>query len=75
MKPNLPEVPDPRLIESMCLRFDHAHGIQQYRIVDNEWREETVEEFARRQEYLRREMRKIYEEVSGFGFYNYPEDE
>lgn len=74
MKPNLPKEPDPRLIESMCLRFDHSHGIRSMRVKNGQFELETEEEFKNRQDYLRRSMRQVYEEVSGYGFYNYPED-
>jgi hypothetical protein len=75
MKPNLPKDPDPRLIESMCLRYDHSHGIRSMVVRNGKFEEETVEEHEHRQDYNRRVMRQLYEEVSGYGFYNYPKDE
>lgn len=74
MKPNLPQEADARLIESMCLRYDHAHGIK-VGSLQNRGGVETDEEFANRQESNRRLMRKLYEEVSGYGFFTYPEEE
>lgn len=72
MKPNLPKEPDPRLIESMCLRFDHSHAMRVPRFQNGSFEIETEEEFERRREGNRRAMRQLYEEVSGNGFYQYP---
>ncbi|AFC21830.1 hypothetical protein GAP32_378 [Cronobacter phage vB_CsaM_GAP32] len=72
MKPNLPKTPDPRLIENMCLRFDHSHAMRVPRLKDGTFEIETVEEFERRRDSNRRVMRQLYEEVSGNGFYQYP---
>lgn len=75
MKPNLPKEPDARLIESMCMRYDHGHGLRGMVVRDGKFELETTEEHQRRQEANRRIMRQLYEEVSGYGFYNYPTDE
>lgn len=75
MKPNLPREPDPRLIESMCLRFDHSHAFRVPRLKDGKFEIETEEEFEKRQDYNRRVMRQLYEEVSGYGFYQYPKED
>lgn len=75
MKPNLPKEPDARLIESMCMRFDHSHGLRGMVIRDGKFELETTEEHAHRQDYNRRVMRQLYEEVSGYGFYQYPKEE
>jgi hypothetical protein len=66
---HLPQTPPPALIESMCYRYDHAHGIEQYKSDGFKWRVETPEEFEMRQEGNRRIMRQLYEEVAGYGFY------
>ena len=65
----VPRVPEPERIESMCHRYDHGHGIQGM-VLDDELRQETDEEFHRRQESNRRRMRQLYEEATGQGFYN-----
>src|ERR1051326_2971018 len=72
MTPNLPQQPDPRLIDSMCLRYDHSFAMRVPRHKNGSWDIETEEEFKNRQDATRRVMRQIYEEVSGFGFYQYP---
>ncbi|QOI71866.1 hypothetical protein pEaSNUABM50_00384 [Erwinia phage pEa_SNUABM_50] len=74
MKPNLPQEPNPNLIESMCMRFDHSHGIRSLRMKDGKYDVETEEEFESRRVSNRRVMRQLYEEVSGYGFYQYPKD-
>lgn len=74
MKPNLPKEPDPRLIESMCLRYDHSHAMRAPRLQNGSFIVETVEEFERRRDANRRVMRQLYEEVSGNGFYQYPKE-
>jgi len=61
----VPEIPEDERIESMCVRFDHGHGIK--RCIPAM---ETDEEFKNRQEYNRRTMRQLYEEATGQGFYN-----
>ncbi len=70
---HLPKNPPAALIESMCFRYDHSHGIKQYCIDVYKWRLETDEEFEIRRESNRRIMRQLYEEVAGYGFYK-PED-
>ncbi|SOK58664.1 hypothetical protein [Yersinia phage fHe-Yen9-04] len=75
MKPNLPQEPNPNLIESMCMRYDHSHGIRSPRFNNNTFEIETEEEFEQRQDSNRRMMRKLYEEVSGYGFYQYTKDD
>lgn len=72
MKPNLPKTPDPRLIESMCLRYDHSFAMRSPRLNNGNWDIETEEEFKNRQDAIRRTMHQLYEEVSGYGFYQYP---
>lgn len=62
MKLNLPKIPDPALIESMCLRYDHAHGIKTYHFSDK-FEIETDEEFKNRQDANRRLMIQLYEEI------------
>lgn len=66
----VPKQPEPERIESMCIRFDHAHGIAMPSLIDKEWRTETPEEHQQRQEANRRQMRQLYEEATGQGFYN-----
>lgn len=69
----LPYTAPDALIESMCYRYDHAHGIKQYKVDGFKWREETDDEFAARQHFNRNLMHKLYQEVAGYGFYK-PED-
>lgn len=71
MTPNLPQQPDPRLIDSMCMRYDHSFAMRTPRLKDGKWDIETEEEFKNRQDGIRRVMRQLYEEVSGYGFYQY----
>lgn len=66
---HLPQIAPTALIESMCFRYDHAHGIKQYTVDGFKWREETDEEFENRRDSNRRMMNKLYEEVAGYGFY------
>lgn len=66
---HLPQIPPPALIESMCYRYDHSHGIKQYKVDDFKWRVETDDEFELRQRFNRSLMQKLYEEVAGYGFY------
>lgn len=72
MKPNLPQFPDPRLIDSMCIRYDHSFAMRTPRLKDGKFEIESEEEFKNRQDGIRRIMRQLYEEVSGYGFYQYP---
>jgi len=68
----VPAIPEPKCIESMCLRYDHSHLMKKPSINDSlldEWREETDEEFNNRQEATRRIMRQLYEEATGQGFF------
>lgn len=60
----VPTVPEPARIESMCYRYDHSHGIERFNF------NETPEAFERRREANRRQMRQLYEEATGGGFYN-----
>jgi hypothetical protein len=67
----VPDVPEDERIESMCMRYDHSHGIKNL-VVDSELRRMRMEndaEFARRQETNRRLMRQLYEEATGQGFF------
>ena len=57
----VPEIPEDERIESMCIRFDHSHGIA--------GPFESNEDWKRRQEFNRRLMRQLYEEATGQGFF------
>lgn len=57
----VPEIPETERIESMCMRYDHAHGVAVMF--------ETEDDFKRRQEYNRTTMRQLYEEATGQGFF------
>lgn len=61
----IPTTPPDDLIESMCVRFDHCHGHTAFGESEAAWR--------RRQAHNRRVMRQLYEEVSGEGFYRWPD--
>jgi hypothetical protein len=50
-----PTEPDPRLINSMCMRWRHDFGL--------------LKEDNPEKEFLRRQMKKVWEEVVGLGFY------
>lgn len=69
----VPEIPEPGRLESMCMRFDHGHGIKMLMASDTKdgivFRNETDEEFSRRQEENRSIMRQLYEEATGQGFF------
>ena len=62
----IPLEPPEDLIDSMCLRFDHSFfaPIQELGGFTTGYTEE-------RREVLRRDMRKVYEEVAGTGFYRW----
>lgn len=66
----VPKQPEPERIESMCIRFDHSHGVAMPRIWDGDWSVETADQHKQRQEANRRQMRQLYEEATGQGFYN-----
>jgi hypothetical protein len=57
----VPENPETERIESMCMRYDHAHGIPVMFETEDDWH--------RRQEYNRTTMRQLYEEATGQGFF------
>lgn len=59
--------PPPGLLMSMALRFDHALGCPGY--YDQPMLGGKEGEHARRLESTMREMRKLWEEVTGRGFY------
>jgi hypothetical protein len=70
----VPEIPENERIESMCMRYDHVHGIKLMVLNENfeedaHFREETDGEFSRRQEFNRSIMRQLYEEATGQGFF------
>jgi hypothetical protein len=62
----LPKEPPPGLINSMCLRFAHDFGID----ADDSSPMATGWTEAER-DALRRTMRQLYEEVAGYGFYQW----
>ena len=64
----VPADPPAELIESMCMRYRHDHGIPQ-----NFPEQETDEQFRRRQEGTRTTMRQLYEEATGQGYYRIPD--
>jgi len=64
--PEIPEEPSIGLINSMCFRFAHDFGLPKDAIGQG---------FTERErDSLRRQMRQVYEEISGRGFYR-PERE
>jgi len=52
----IPIVPPEALIDSMCLRFDHSFGLMD----------------ENQKQVLRSDMRKVYEEITGVGFFQWP---
>lgn len=64
--PPLPKEPPEGLIWSMALRYDHALGCDGYY---DQWGEGQHE--ARKRGTMAT-MRQLYEEVSGHGFFNWP---
>lgn len=64
----VPATPEDERIESMCYRYDHAHGIRQPNWAKSGM--ETDEEWRNRQEANRRVMRQLYEEAVGLGFFH-----
>jgi hypothetical protein len=54
---NIPNTPDPKLIDSMCMRYRHDFGI--------------INDEAEKH-YYRVTMTQLWEEVVGLGFYNGP---
>lgn len=58
---SVPAIPEEERIESMCVRFDHGHGIPRMFESEANWKV--------RQEYNRATMRQLYEEATGQGFY------
>ena len=51
---NIPNTPDPKLIDSMCMRYRHDFGMIKDEAIIN---------------YLRVTMTQLWEEVVGIGFY------
>ena len=65
----LPKEPPPGLLESMATRLRHDFGL------DADDTSPMASGFTERErEILLNDMRKVYEEVSGHGFYKWPKD-
>lgn len=66
MKPNLPKVPPPGLLWSMALRLRHDFG------VDADDTSPMASGFTpEEREVVLRDMRRLYDEVAGSGFFNW----
>ncbi len=63
----VPTTPEPERIESMALRFDHAHGIRMCLITGEG---ETDDAYERRRNYNRTIARQLFEEGVGQGFFS-----
>lgn len=61
----VPEIPSEAHVESMCMRFDHSHGMKHDFPLP-----ESDENFRMQQDFNRRVVRQIYEEATGQGFYH-----
>ena len=59
----LPKEPPPGLLQSMATCYDHSFGLQSPF--------ETEEQHKERQERILYEMRKYYDEISGYGYFKY----
>jgi len=66
MKPNLPPEPPPGLLYSMALRLHHDFGIDKV-----EGEVNFCGFTPREREVVLQDMRRLYEEVSGHGFFNW----
>lgn len=64
---SVPAEPEPECIDSMCLRYDHSFGLKKFSYRANT--EETDEEFEFRRNAIRLQMRQLYEEATGQGFF------
>lgn len=62
----LPEQPLPGLLESMATCYDHSFGLPGIC--------ETEEEHKERQKRILYQMKKYYDEVSGHGYFKYPQE-
>ena len=69
MEPNLPKEPPAGLLISMALRYRHDFGLDRYPEDSPIVAGCTPAE----REAILRTMRQLYEEVSGHGFFKYPE--
>lgn len=67
--PALPKEPPPGLIKSMILRYNHALGCDGY--YDQPLVATEGITHAQHYENAERQMRQLYEEVSGHGFYQW----
>jgi hypothetical protein len=65
----LPKEPPPGLLNSMAMRYRHDFGID---ALENDG-PISVGLTAREREYVLQLMRQLYEEVSGHGFFKWPE--
>jgi hypothetical protein len=66
----LPQEPPPGLLMSMAIQFDHALGMDGY--YDQPMFASSGMTHQQRLDQTLKEMSRIYEEVSGHGFYKWP---
>jgi len=69
---NLPKEPPEELILSMAIRYDHGLAIDGYY---DTLPVQLGATHKQRLESTLKVMRQLYEEVSGYGFYKYPDND
>lgn len=68
----LPQNPPPGLLMSMAIRSDHGLGVPGY--YDQPMFAASGLTHQQRLDLALMEMAKLYEEVSGYGFYKWPDE-